>query len=465
MTIVQSIQDAGPCRKQVTVTIPAPAVEKEQTRVLRELGREVSIPGFRKGKVPPRVLRQRFGREIDKQVLDRLLPRFWQQAQAETELQLLLPPQVEEVGDLTDGEPLTFTASVEIRPEIEIGEIGELSLPDPPVEPEEDEMRQMLDDLRRRVADWVPVEREAARGDLVVAEIEEIPETPPEGEEGPEPQTVEIEVGDPRVWEELSLAVTGLSAGQEGRFSHREPAPQEGPLPPERHFRVQVVAVKERDLPPLDDDFARTVGDFEDLAELESQVRDRLIAQKTQERWDARRDALVRELRARYPLELPRRVVDHELERIVNDYAQSLARQGVDVENADIDWRQVAEEARPKAEEQVHSRLLLDAVAEHEEIAIDDAELEEGLASLARSQNTSAPMVRRTLLERDRLEDFRHELRRNKTLRHLMGEEARAEEPEPATGEETADAAQEGAQKTAQEETPAAGSAEPNHKE
>lgn len=422
MTLVQSIQDVGPCRKQVTVTIPAPAVDEERTQVLRDLGRQVSIPGFRKGKIPPGVLRQRFGEQIDKEVLDRLLPRFWREAQQETELEPLLPPQVEEVGDLSQGEPLTFVASVETRPEIALGEIDEIALPDPEIEPTDDEMQESLDDLRRRVADWVPVEREAARGDLVVAEIVEIPESPPEEGEEPEPQTIEIEVGDARVWEELSLAVTGLSEGQEGRFSRREPTPQDAPPAPERHFQLTIVAVKERDLPELDDDFAHTVGDFEDLAELETTVRDQLRSQKSEERRKARKDALVRELRGRYPLELPRGVVDHEVEHLVNDYARSLAQQGVDVENADIDWRQVGEQARPKAEELVHTRLLLDAIAEQEEIGVDASELEEGLSTLARAQNTSVPAVRRALEDGGRLQGFHEELRRNKTVRHLMGE-------------------------------------------
>ena len=443
MTIVQSVQDAGPCRKQVTVTIPAPAVEKEQARVLRDLGREVSIPGFRKGKIPPQILRQRFGSQIDKEVLDRLLPRFWREAQAEAELQPLLPPQVEDVGELSRGEPLTFVASVEIRPEIEIGEVADLELPDPSVEVTDDEIQESLNDLRRRVADWVPVEREAARGDLVVAEITEIPESPPEEDDEPEPQTVEIEVGDPQVWEELSLAVTGLSAGQEGRFSHRDSAPSEGPMPPERHFRVSVVAVKERDLPPLDDDFARTVGDFEDLDELEGEVRQQLNSGKVGERRKVRRDALVRELRARYPLELPRGVVDQELEQLVQDYARSLAQQGVDIETADIDWRQIADQARPTAEERVHTRLLLDAVAREKDLSVSPSELEEALSSLARGQNTSVPAMRRALEDADRLEGFREEVRRNKVVRHLMGEEepeeapADAVPPDPAGGGES----------------------------
>lgn len=278
----------------------------------------------------------------------------------------------------------------------------------------------------------------------MAAEITEIPEqTPAQGDE-PTPQMVEIEVGDPRVWEELSLGVTGLSAGQEGRFSHRDPGGSEGRLSPERHFTVKVVAVKERDLPPLDDELAHTVGDFEDLAELTDHVRKQLEMQKTHERHQARREALLRELRARHSLELPRGVVDQEVEHLVNDYARTLARQGVDLENGDIDWREVAEQTRPKAEEHVHTRLLLDAVADREGITVDAGELDEALSVLARAQNTSVPALRRTLQEADRLDGFRREARRNKTVRHLMGEEPATIEPGASETSEDPSAAAEG---------------------
>lgn len=424
MTIVQSVEDVGPWRKQITIEIPAPEVEQEQQRVARDFGRQVSIPGFRKGKVPRAVIRQRFGSEIDKEVVERLLPRAWQEAQQETELEPLLAPQVEEVGEVIPGSPLTFVASIEVRPEVELGELDDFELPQMETEPTEDEIREAIDDLRRRVADWVPVERAAARGDMVTAEITEIPEkAPPEGEE-PEPQTVEIEVGDPQVWEELSLAVTGLEPGQTGRFSHRDPAPQEGAAPPERHFRVEVVAVKERDLPELDDELASTVGDFESLEELESQVRLHIEGEKKQERREERHDALTRELRQRYPLELPRRVVDDEIQNLLQDYAQKLARQGVDVERADIDWETIGKQARPQAEERVHTRLLLDAVADHLDVQVEPGELEAALASLARAQGASLPAVKRALQENDRLAEFRTQVRRNKTVSRLMGEEA-----------------------------------------
>src|SRR5262245_23814198 len=135
MSVVVSVQDVGPCRKQLTVEVPAPAVEAETERVLAEYGRRVKVPGFRPGKVPREVIRRRFGKDIDHEVVDRLLPRYWRQAQAESAMEPLLPPEVERVDDVAPGAPLTFVATVETRPAIELGNTRDFDLPDPPVEP------------------------------------------------------------------------------------------------------------------------------------------------------------------------------------------------------------------------------------------------------------------------------------------------------------------------------------------
>lgn len=434
MSVVVSIQDVGPCRKQLTIEVPAPEVEAERSKVLAELGRTVRVPGFRKGKVPAGILRQRYGESVDREIIDRLVPRYWRLAQEESRLEPLLAPELEEVADLASGEPFTFVAIVETRPEIEIGGLDGFELPDPPVEPGEEEVREVVDDLRRQAGPWVEAERPASRGDRVTAEVTELPDSGPEaGEEAaPDPQEIDIEVGDPRVWEELSLAVTGLGPGQEARFSHRDPrsAAAEGPAPAERHFRVRVQAVQERELPPLDDDFAKSVGAFATVDELLSHVRERLTSQKQMERRDQRRKTLLEQLRGRHPLTLPQGVVRHETEDILREYAENLARQGVDIEKASIDWDRVRQEASPQAERRVHDRLLLDAVADKESITVDDDELERALAVLARAQGTSVPVVRRALEDADRLGAFRRQLRRDKTVRRLLGDEP---DDEPGT--------------------------------
>jgi trigger factor len=425
MSVVLSIEDVGPSKKELRIEVPAPAVEAETERVVQDYGRKVRLPGFRPGKVPAAVVRQRFREEVEREVVERLVPRYWRQAEAETGIEPLTRPELAGVDERAPGEALVFTARAEVRPEIALADLSDLELPDPPAEPSEEEVAAALEELRRQSGDWAPVERPAGQGDLVAVEIEET--TPPvEGAaagSGAEPAatTVEIEVGSPRVWEELSVAVTGLSEGQKGEFSRMDE--EEGRVR-ERSFRFEVRAVKERDLPELDDELAEQVGGFESVAALTEAVRARLAHGKLHERQEARERVLLDALRERHPVALPEGLVDSELEGLVQEYAETIARQGVDVERAGIDWRKVAEQARPAAEKRVHARLVLDAVARREGIEVTAQELETALARIAAEQDLSTGQVRRALDADGRLARLRGQLLRGKTLRHLLGEEA-----------------------------------------
>jgi trigger factor len=468
MSVVLSMQDVGPWRKQLTVEVPAPAVEAETQRVVREFGQRVRIPGFRRGKVPSELVRRRFAKDIEREVIDRLLPRYWRQAQAESEIEPLLPPEVDEVRDLEPGGPLTFVATVETRPKIELGNLHDFQLPDPEIEPGELDVDKALDDLRVRFGEWVPVERPAARGDLVSAQIVELP---PEKEKEPEtakdPETtaaaappgtvgkvepVEFEVGDERVWEELSLAVSGLAAGQEAPFTHEggvapaaEPGGHRGQADAAatgagpRRFKVQVIAVKERELPALDDELAARVNpELGGLTELRELVSRRLREARVEERAEQRQRALLDQLRERHPMELPQRVVEREVEHLASDYAESLARRGVRPEQAGLDWQRIREEMRPMAERRVHARLLLDAVADAEPVVVTDEDFERALAILARAQKTTTPALRKALDENGRLAPLREQMRRDKTMRHLLGESHAVDAADAAGATDTA---------------------------
>ncbi|HVT18042.1 MAG TPA: trigger factor [Thermoanaerobaculia bacterium] len=441
MSVVVSLQDIGPCRKQLTVEVPAPAVEAETQRVVREFGQRVRIPGFRKGKVPQEMVRRRFAKDIEREVIDRLLPRYWRQAQAESEIDPLLPPEVEDVRDLEPGAPLTFVATVETRPQIELRNVHDFALPDPPVEPGIVDIDQAIEDLRGRLASWVPVERPAARGDLVAAELT------PLGTEAGKADQVEFEVGDERVWEELSLAVSGLATGQEISFSRAADPGAGGPASPgaenleqpaSRQFRVRVTAVKERELPPLDDDLATRLNpELDGLAALREEVTRQLREVRREERGEQRQRALLDQLRERHPMELPQGVVAREVESLVHDYAHSLSQRGVNLEQAGIDWKQVREDMQALAERRVHARLLLDAIAVAESITLGDEEFERALSALARAQGATTPALRRSLDEKGRLAPLRDQLRRDKVIRQLLGEgppAAAAEAPDTAEG-------------------------------
>ncbi len=436
MSVVLSLQDVGPCRKQLKVEVPAPAVEAETQRVVRDYGQKVRLPGFRQGKVPTELVRRRFAKEIDQEVKERLLPRYWRQAQAESSIEPLLPPEVDEVSEIQPGEPLTFTATVETRPEIALRDLDGFNLPDPEVDPGTMEIEETIDNIRKQISDWVTVDRPASRGDQVAVDVTTVgsPEHPEERTD-----SIQIEVGDPQVWEEMTVAVQGMSAGQETTFErrHEHPPAEEGGAPEvhEQRFRLKVKEVKERELPPLDDDFAAKVNpELGGFSALRDMVVARLRQQKEEQRREARHQALLDQLRERHPLELPQGVVRREVEGMVQDYAESLARRGVNVEKAPIDWNGVAGEMTPMAEKRVHARLLLDAVADEKKLAVTEEEFERTLAVLARSQGVSTPVLRRKLDEDGRLTSLRSQLRREKTIRTLLGE---PDEETPAAAELT----------------------------
>lgn len=433
MSVVRTVEDIGPCRKELVIEVPPPAVDAETERVVAEYRKQAKIPGFRPGKVPPEVVRQRFREEIDKEVVERLVPRYWRQAEAETQLDPLTQAQLAGVEERGEGEPLVFSAHVEVRPEIELGDIEEFQLPEPPTEPTDEEVERSLEELRSQAGDWVPVDRPAAQGDLVSVTVEEITAGRGESEAEAEPQTVEVEVGSPNVWEELSVALTGRKDGQKGEFSRMHE--EEGKVT-ERSFRFEVQGVKERELPELDDELAARFGDFESVDALREAARERLSAEKSAEYREQREKALLDQLRERHPLSLPEGVIEAEMQGMVREYAEGLARQGVDLEQAGIDWRAMGEQARPMAEKRVHARLLLDAVAEDLDLRVSDEELEAMLGQIARSQQASPAAVRRALDQDGRLADLKDQMRRSKAVGRLLGEEESATDPEAAGSQE-----------------------------
>ena len=426
MSVVVSIEDVGPCRKQLTIEVPRPAVEAETRRIVGEFKQRAKVPGFRKGKVPAGLVRQRYEHEIDQEVVDRLVPRYWRQAEAEGELDVLMPPHVEKV-DHDPGVSLEFTATVEVRPQIEIGELGDIELPESEIEPEESEIDKTIEDLRRQVADWVPAARAAARGDRVRGKLIRLDDE----EDSPSEQPVDFEVGGEKVWEELSLAAVGARPEGSVEFDRRE-----GPETPQLRYRLTVEVVEERELPEIDDELAGKLGEFESLDALREAVAGQLRAAKSHDRRLARERALLDEMRQRHPLALPDGVVQQEVESMLRTYADEMARRGIDLEKADFDWQALAERERPNAEKRVHARLLLDAAAKKEGTKVEEQEFEQVLAQLARADGQTAGAVRQALDRSGRLGELRDRLRREKLLRQMLGEDESEPEPGPVEDEQ-----------------------------
>ena len=412
MSVVLALEEVGPCRKQLKIEVPAPAVEAEAERVTGEYARKARLPGFRKGKVPIALVKRHFGDEIRQELVERLVPRYWRQAAAEKSIEPVGAPSVEHVH-VKEGEPLTFTAIVEVRPEFELRNYRDFALPEPEVEPKADEVAHTMEELRRSHAEWSPADRAAANGDRAKVEVVEL--TAEGGETNA--QNAEIELGSSRVWPELSLAITGLTAGQSGEFT-RPGAEGE----PERRFRVRLAELQQPRLPEHDDAFAKHFGEFASVADFEADVARRLRQGKVEAAREERERALLDQLTDRHPMPLPDGAVHSEIEALLREYAEGLSRRGVDIEHAEIDWQKIGEEARPHAERRVKSRFLLDAIAERESILVGEEEFEQALAVIARLQGVASGALRQRLDQSGELQALRARMRREKVVRYLLGE-------------------------------------------
>jgi len=416
MSVVVSTESVGACKQQLEVSVPAAAVGAETDRVVGEYRRQARIPGFRKGKVPVDVVKKQFAEEIRQELIDRLLPRYWRQAEAEVSLEPMMPPQVEEV-DLQDDGSLRFVATVETRPEIRLGNIESFDLPEVPIDPSDEEIEAALEDIRKEVSDWVEVDRAAAQGDLVAGDLFEVDD---EGERSAEGQPIRFELGEPRVWEELSLAATSKKAEQTVEFERTE---GEGDEAETRSFALAIEKIQERDLMPLDDSLAKKIGDYEDFAALRAAVAGRIRAGKRQERRSQREGALISQLLERHPAEMPEGVVQQEVEGMLREYAEGMVMRGVDVENAEINWQEMGEKMAPQAAARVRARLILDAIAKDREIEVDAAELESALSDIGKAQQMSTTEVRQRLAKNGGLDRLESQLKHDKVVRQLLGEE------------------------------------------
>jgi FKBP-type peptidyl-prolyl cis-trans isomerase (trigger factor) len=230
-----------------------------------------------------------------------------------------------------------------------------------------------------------------------------------------------IEVGEPRVWEEISLAVSGLSAGQQSSFERVEG--EQGEKVP---YSVRVETVEEKVLPELTDAWVEEFTHLKTVEELRDRIASAARARLDEAAQRTRREAVIEQLRERHPLTVPEGVVHEEIERSMRRYAEHLARQGVDVETAEIDWPDMAERFRPQSEKLVQGELILDAIAAERKIEVPAEKLEAVLAEIAAARKTSTLAVRRALASEGRLDNLRRDLRRDEVLATLIGGRSKA---------------------------------------
>jgi trigger factor len=379
--------DVSDTRKQLVVEIPSTVVDAEIDRVARDYSKAARIPGFRPGKVPTKVVRQRFRDQILHDVAHDLIPRAVDDALRERGVEPVDTPDIRDVL-VEEGQPLKFTANFETVPAFDPGDYGTLQLRKPPVTLEDDAVEQALERLRQRAARFEPVEaRPVESGDTAVVDLvrESSAEAPDTHED------VSVEIGAASNPPGFDDQVVGMTVGEEKRFPVDYPADYSitelaGTTV---HYGVTVKGIKKRVVPALDDEFAKDLGEFSDLEALRTRVREDLTAEAERNSERELRNDLLRQLAARVTFDVPDALIDREIERRTEEFVRRLMDQGVDPRQANIDWQAFRDNQREPARENVASALVLDEVARRENLAVEseavDAEIEKYAAATGRT--------------------------------------------------------------------------------
>jgi trigger factor len=405
-------------RKSLVVEIPSAVVDAEIDRVARDYGRAARIPGFRPGKVPQKLVRQRFRDQILHDVAHGLIPRAVDEALRERGIEPVDTPDIRDVL-VEEGQPLKFTASFDTVPPIDPGEYSTIVLQRPPVSIEESAVDQALERLRDRAARHEPVEgRGVNRGDTVVLDLDRRSATG----ETDHHENVSVDVGAPANPPGFDAELEGLEAGSDKSFTIRYPADYtiRELAGTTVDYAVNVKEVKRRVVPDLDDEFAKDVGDFETLDALRTRVRTDLQQEAEHTADRQLRNDLLKALAGRVTFDVPEALVEREMDRRMEEFARRLMDQQIDPRTAQIDWTQFRDSQREAAREAVASALVLDEVSRRERLDVSDADVEQEIETYARRSGRTPAAVRARLEKEGGLSRLYAGLRREKALDFVL---------------------------------------------
>ena len=422
--------DVSDTKKNLVVEIPSTVVDAEIDKVSRDYSRAARIPGFRPGKVPPKVVRQRFRDQILHDVAHGLIPRAVDEALRERGVEPVDTPDIQDVV-VEEGQPLKFTATFETVPPIDPGDYSGITLHKKPVSVDDTAVEQALEQLRERAARYEPVEdRGIASGDSVLMDMIRTAVVPPKGdeEEGePEEQTdrhenITVDIGGRANPPGFDEQLTNLTAGDSKSFDVQYPsdytiAELAGTTV---RYEVSIKAVRRRVVPDLDDELAKDVGEFQSLDALRTRVRADLEHEAAHEAEREMRSELLKQLAARVEFDVPASLVDREVDRRVEEFVRRLIEQQIDPMRTNINWEEFRERQKDAASEAVKSALVLDEVARREGLTAGDDEVEAEVQRYAERSGRSAAAVRARLEKEGGLGRVHSGLRREKTVNFLM---------------------------------------------
>jgi trigger factor len=403
------------CRRELDLEIPADEVAKAMERVAKEFAKVARIPGFRPGKAPMTLIRRRFADDIKGEVLQSLVPERVEKAVSEQKLTPVSQPQVEKL-DFNDGQPLKFRAVFEVLPEFELGNYKDLLLEMPAMEVNDEDVTKTLEEMRERAAAFAPAEgRPVEDGDFVQLKLTGTLEG---GGEPLQADSVLCHIGAEETMAPFNENLRGVNIGDHKDFDVPYPAdyPDAKLAGNTYHYSVDVLGIKTKKLPDLNDDFAKDVSDATTLDELNKKIRESLEHQRDHKHKDLLREKVLAEIVKLHNFPVPQALVEHQMDVRLERVVRSLAQQGVDPRAVNIDWVSLRKRNEDRAKDDVKAELIVDRIATAENIDVTEEEVEHELEHLAGHSNESAEAIRARLTKQGTLDRIKAKLRSDKTL-------------------------------------------------
>ena len=423
-----TVRESGQWQHTLTVEVPAEQVDARLAEVSRSFQKLVSIPGFRKGKVPLDRVRQDYAAEIEREFLERFIPEITHDALHEANLRAVVPPSVQNLK-FTPGQPLTFEAVVDVAPQLEAKDWKGLSLVRRVRAVEDADIDRVIEQLREESAIFEDVDRAAASGDIVLLDSQRL-DANGRRLAGTRNKGARIQLGAPALLPDLESGLTGAEAGQERTVSVTYPADysQQDLAGQTIRYLLNIKKIQQKRLRPLDDGFARDVFQLDSLASLRDRVKRNLEGEDTQRSRRELEAQAIDELLRRHPVELSPRLVAYMLDRVLQE--QTGGR-----EVSEELRRQLEDHYRPGVERSLRRELLLSAIARQEALDVTAEEVGQQILRLAESDPRNAARVRQHYASSERRQALAESLLERKALDRVLEAAQVREEPFRETAE------------------------------
>ncbi len=417
------IVDVNETRRDLTIEVPSAVVDEAIGQAAAKMGKQARIPGFRPGKVPVTVIRQRFKPQIMQDVAEHLVSKAVGEALVEKGVEPISTPDIKDLV-LEEGKPLTFKASFDVVPGFDPGDLTTIEAVEPSRTIEDDVVNQSLERLRDRNARYEAVEGGVVEAGHTVVMGLERQGTDKDGKQGDldKHEQVNIELGAPSNPPGFDQEIIGMTPGTSKSFTVTYPDDYTIPelAGGKVNYTVNLKEIKKRVVPALDDELAKDLGDFETLDALRAGVREDLEHEAMHAAERALRQEVLKQLATRVPFAVPESLVEREIDRRLEDFARRLMDQRIDPRQANIDWNAFRDGQRAPATEAVASALVLDEVAKREQIAVSEEDLNAELERYAQQTGHSVASIRARLEKDGELGRLAAGLRREKAVTHVL---------------------------------------------